>query len=293
MHPNPIELRQFAKSDRLSRARWPAIQDHLDQCATCRDYVGLIEDWNLSLDWAVPESAEAHSLADRVFMNAVTSMGQPPVRVIELKAMVVATDPLPIKLAADGQPTDRPVTGLEHAATHYAEDPELVLRIMRDRQTGEESLHLIGPNTALTANVMLQIVEPPLDFITDNLGVARLGDLRLSNPESLKWQVRLPDAVFALSPLEFNPERPGAQRDFELQTDADNRIQVSMQNRPEGIMLQLRLLRIAGNDKLKHARLVITQEDANSQTVEAPDPAAFTIRGLQALKPISIRIFAE
>jgi hypothetical protein len=210
--------------------------------------------------------------------------------------MIFMTESSPIRLAADGHPprrADNAVEGLEHAATLYAEDPELVLRVMRDRQTGEESLHLIGADPDLTTNVLIHIVEPSLDFITDRQGVARLGEQRLQNPESLHWQVRLPEAVFALSPLQYNPEQPGSRREFELETDADNRIRVALESRAEGVMLHLTLLRIGGSESLQRARLVITQGTSMPQTVEAKGPASCTITGLTASEPIGIRVFAE
>jgi hypothetical protein len=297
MHPSPTELRQFANSGAEARAEYTEIGRHLVSCPQCREYVELIEEWNRGSQPVPAASPAAQVVAERAFAGAVDAASRAVPRIIELIPLASQSDPLPVRLAADGHPpprADRPVDeGLEHAATLYAADPELVLRVMRDRRTGEELLHLIGTDPDLTSNVLIHIVEPSLDFMTDAQGVARLGPHRLQNPETLHWQVRLPEAVFALSPLQYNPEQPGAKREFELETDADNRIRVALESRTEGMMLHLTLLRIGGSENLQRARLVITQGPSGARTVEARGPATCTITGLSASEPIDIRVFAE
>jgi len=296
MHPSPTELRQFANSGAEARAEYTEIGRHFETCPQCREYVELIEEWNRGSQSVPAASPAAQVVAERAFAGAVDAASRVVPRIIELIPLTSQSDPLPVRLAADGHPprrTDRPVEGLEHAATLYAADPELVLRVMRDRRTGEELLHLIGTDPDLTSNVLIHIVEPSLDFMTDGQGVAHLGPHRLQNPETLHWQVRLPEAVFGLSPLQYNPEQPGAKREFELETDADNRIRVALESRTEGMMLHLTLLRIGGSENLQRARLVITQGPSGARTVEARGPATCTVTGLSASEPIGIRVFAE
>jgi len=293
MHPSPTELRQFANSGAEARAEYTEIGRHLETCPQCREYVELIEEWNRGSQSVPASSPAAQVVAERAFAGAVDAASRVVPRIIELIPMSFESMPVPFRLAADGRPPGRPIEGLEHAATLYAADPELVLRVMRDRRTGEELLHLIGTDPDLTSNVLIHIVEPSLDFMTDGQGVAHLGPHRLQNPETLHWQVRLPEAVFALSPLQYNPEQPGAKREFELETDADNRIRVALESRTEGMMLHLTLLRIGGSENLQRARLVITQGPSGARTVEARGPATCTITGLSASEPIDIRVFAE
>jgi len=296
MHPSPIELRQFANSDAEARTQSTEIGRHLVSCPLCREYVELIEEWNRGSQSVQASFPAAQAVAEHAFAGAVDAASRAVPRIIELIPLAFQSEPVPVRLAADGHPpprADHPIEGLEHAATLYAADPELVLRVMRDRRTGEELLHLIGTDPDLTSNVLIHIVEPSLDFMTDGQGVAHLGPHRLQNPESLHWQVRLPEAIFALSPLQYNPEQPGARRQFELETDAENRIRVELESRTEGIMLHLTLLRIGGSETLQRARLVITQGALMSQTVEAKGPATCTVTGLSATEPIGIRVFAE
>ncbi len=293
MHPTPIELRQFANSGPDARTQDAEVSRHLAACPLCREYVELIAEWNRGSNSISAPSPSARVVAEDVFAGAVDAANRVVPHIIELIPLAFQSEPAPVLLAADGQTPDRPGDGLEHAATLYAADPEMVLRVMRDRRTGEELLHLIGTDPDLTSNVLIHIVEPSMDFMTDGQGVAHLGPHHLQNPESLHWQVRLPEAVFALSPLQYNPEQPGARRGFELEADADNRIRVELESRTEGIMLHLTLLRIGGSESLQRARLVITQGASRSQTVETKGPAPCTVTGLSATEPIGIRVFAE
>jgi|GEM_PF-1200675 len=290
MHPSRADLIKYLTADPGDRQKLGDTAAHLEQCAVCRAALARIEAWNQATAESTAQGlpAEAGLLADRLCLEAVSVS-----RIIELTPMAIEPAAEQVRLAADGQREAPLKKGLEQIATLFSEDPEVVLRIMRDRETGEKSLHLIGTDPQQTTNVMIQIVEPSMDFVTDGLGVAYLGERQLDNPADLKWQIRLPDATFMLKPLEYDPEKPGAKQQFDLEADKDNRVRVELEGRAEGIMLRLTLLRIGGHEDLESARVVVSQGTAEFQSVTAQPDKACTVTGLTASAPINIRIFAE
>jgi len=198
--------------------------------------------------------------------------------------------PEPSRLAADGQPT--PLAGLQHRATLYSEDPELVLRVMHDPATSQDILHLMGGADVRPDNVILQIEEPSLEFATDSDGRVVIPAGQLPDPAGLKWHVRLPDATFLLHPLttDIPSDREGTET--ELETEDKSRIAVALSRSPEGLNLRVRLLRIEGRQSLERVRLVVSQGHSAAQVIESTADNPALVRGLSPEHWINIRIYA-
>ena len=289
MHPSEVELIGYANATPDERAQLGALAEHLQVCRSCRDRLERLEDWRDavadSLSQGLPD--EAVALTERVYQDALFAA-----RTIPLVPMTFDPAEEPSRLAADGDIVPASPVGLKHLATLYSERPEIVLRVMRDKQTQEDSLHLLGKDPALVRNVLIHIVEPPMDFVTDHRGVANLGRGRLDDPASLQWQVRLPDATFVLSPLEHEPQTSSAAREFELAAEGGNRMGVTLDRAAEGMVLRLRPIAIGGREDFERVRLVISQGQAERRIVETYGAEPCVVSRLSAAAPIDIRIFA-
>lgn len=289
VHLSDENLIFYANATPQEREAMPAITEHLKMCDSCREKLAHFQEWPSARRESETRglSPQARALADRLYHSALAAS-----RTIDLTPLTIDAPATPVHLAADGQAEPAPHEGLEHRATLYSENPELVLRLMRNPRTHEESLHLIGADASLTENVLIHIEDPPMDFVTDGHGVAEVSYGHLDNPTTMRWQVRLPDAVFALSPLEHRPEESGASREFEIESDSDNRIGVALKRRDGGVSLRLRLLRIGGRENLERVRLVISQGSSLGRIVETHGAEPCVVSGLSATSPIDIRIFA-
>jgi len=289
MHPTDDELAALAYAQGGRGEPAGAVQEHLKQCEPCRIRVAEIEQWHRgthdSMAEGLPEKAV--SLADHVYRDAVRAS-----RVILLTPMAMPQSIEPVHLAADGvTETDKAQT-LEHRATMVSENPELVMRIMRDPQSGKETLHLIGSDPRVTRHVLIHANDPPLDLITDAKGKATLTGLPMDNPADARWEIRLPDATFALSPLEELGAKHGDEREVTLSAGPDNEMSITLTEGPDGLALRLRLLRVNGRDTIEHARLVISQQSLGDRIVESALNQPCVVSGLSAAQPIDIRIFA-
>ena len=288
MHPSDFELITYGGAAPVERGRMRVLAEHLQVCKSCRERLARLQAWRDtavdSLSQDLPEAAR--SLGERVYQDALFAR-----RIIPLVPMPFDVAEEPARLAADGGAAVEPPLGLRHLATLYSENPEMVLRVMRNPRTQEDSLHLLGKNPALTRNVLIHIVDPPMDFVTDQRGVANIGRGRLTDPPTLQWQIHLPDAIFVLRPLEHESSSGGTD-EFELAADGDNRLGVTLERAPEGMVLHLRPIAIGGRENPERVRLVISQGSTERRIVETRGAEPCMVGRLSAAAPIDIRIFA-
>jgi hypothetical protein len=261
----------------------------MTECAECRRRLDEIEEWLAEVERSrvagMPDAARAQ--AKQLYDDAITAA-----RVVQLNPMAMPSEEIPVHLAADGQPEPPGHEGLQHRATLISDDPELVLRIMHDPTSGDDRLHLIGSDRSMVQHVMIRADDRELEFVTDADGCATVHADLPADLSNINWQVRLPDATFALSPLEQMP--PDAPSGDEITLDAgdDNRIGVVLEKDHDGLALRVRLLRINGRDDIERARLVISQEAADERIMESRAHEPCIVSGLSASEPIDIRIFA-
>jgi hypothetical protein len=278
MHPLPIDLREYANAGSDRNQLYQDVGEHVTLCPLCREYVSQIEDWNhltTSLPGTTPDIREFHFQ-----------------RVFDLRLLVGQRRESAFRLAADSPPSAHDTAGVEGTATLYCENPELVLHVARDRKSGRQSLHLIGPTPAHTARVLIRVTDPPLEFVTDEHGVAVVGENLLPDPATLQWQVKVPDATFELQPLRSGPDIVISARELELAADPTNRIRVRLEARSDGIALEVTLLEIGGRTSMEKARVVVSQPE-RSHAIDLRGRGPCTVSGLAATDPIEIRVFAD
>lgn len=284
MHPTKQELELYADGLVDDPKRRKEIQAHIETCEFCREN---LDNYNLARktlgDISQQElPVKALALADKLYRQAFAG------QVILLETLAVERTDQPLLLAADGEEKYTPDT--VSLATFYSEEPELVLRIMRDNREKHDYLQLIGDSPQAGANVLVQIPDSDMEFFTDSEGTARIADLDMNKLEEYNWQVRMPDAVFDLEPMQYDPEKIEYSREITLETEKKDKIIVAFEGKTEGKQISIRILELEGKSDFEHIRVAISQEGrTDMKSVDKDGRISFNMADLKA--PINIRLY--
>lgn len=254
VHPTKDELNLFVSNRLTDTARLQPIETHIAECEFCREYCDLYrQEQALQTEADNMEITETDRLiADRIYNQAMAG------RVIPLNVMTAAQSPGQTHIAADG--TGRTIKPTINLATLYSEEPEMVLRVMRDFEQGFDYLQLIGTDPELTAHVLIQIQEIKKEYVTDAFGRAVVPKGELGDVETLHWEIKLPDAHFDLRPVVYDPEHVESVREVTLETDQHDRILVTFASKTAGKQILIRVLELDGQTDYDSVRVSISQQ---------------------------------
>lgn len=188
-------------------------------------------------------------------------------------------------LAADGVAVS--AAGLQHRATLYSEDPEVILRVMHDPSTGRDTLQLTANDPSLTKHVFIHLSDPPAEFLTDEWGRAEITADSLGDPTAQSWRLQLPDASFVLKPL----EQPQSASETVINLPDGDSVGVTFLTDPKGLSLRVRPLRIHGQESIERVRVVVCQSGGRWQAVDTRTPGECVAANLSSDSPIEIRLF--
>lgn len=282
MHPSQEIIRKFVVG-RLEESAISELSGHLAECEFCREYRdnyrSYIQMINESARIEIP--ARAMELADRLYAKALSG------KFISFRPYSREIDGS-LSIAADDIDQFKP--DVINLGTFFSEDPELVLRVMRNCSDGIDYLQLIGKNPELTSNVLIQIPELNKEFVTDDHGKAILVGLSEATIIDLKWQVKMPDASFSLKPLIYDPEAVEYAKDFILETDRHDKIKIRFEGKTEGKQININILELDGKSNFGAVRVAVSQkENALVKTVKESETVAFYLNKSDA--EIKIRLF--
>lgn len=281
MHPSDYELIRYARTAPARRQPDDPAAVHLQSCAECREELAIIEDWLERL-----ASPVADAPAKSAFEELVISLLQPrPSRILFQPMSMPAAEPRPYALAADGSAVQP--AGLQHRATLYSENPEVLLRIMHDPGAGRDFLQLTAVDASLTSRVYVHLAEPPMEFLTDEQGVAELPHAILEDPAALAWGLQFPDATFMLKPL----SQPEAADESIIELPDGDKIAIQYVKNVSGLSLRVRPLCIHGRETMSQVRVVVCQTGGRWQVVDAPASGDCVAANLASDSPIEIRLF--
>jgi hypothetical protein len=284
MHPTKQELELYADGLMDDPGRREDIQAHMETCEFCREYLENYDLMRKSLDEMSEQElpAKALALADRLYRQAFAG------QVIALEILAAEKIDQPFLMAADGEEKFTPDT--VSLATYYSEEPELVLKIMRDNRRNQEYLQLIGDSPQAGANMLVQILDSDIEFVTDSEGKARVAHLDMRKIEEFKWQVKMPDAVFDLEPLQYDPEKIEYSKEITLETEKNDKIMVAFEGKTEGKQISIRILELEGKSDFERVRVGISQEGrAIIKSVDKDGRISFVLDDLSS--PINIRLY--
>lgn len=285
MHPTQEELRGFVDQKLTDPDRQKEIADHVESCEFCSElcdnYRQLTQPPEFSQQEPLPEKLQR--LGDKLYDNALRSS------VIDLRPLTApGTTPSGSLLVADGSADGR--SRVHNIATLCSENPELVLRVMRAPEEGGDYLQLLAEDPSLAAHVMVQVPELGKEFVTDANGRADVDLGRADNLEQLKWQIKMPEAVFSLEPLEYDPDKVEYAEEIVLETDRHDRVEIRFEGKTEGKQLAIKVVELDGRSDFGPVKIAITQEN-RSDILSAQAGVSIEFGPIDSDTTINIRLY--
>ncbi len=283
-HPARKLLEALADNNLNAADGGMEVRAHLEICEFCREY---LEDYRshskvIGELMSAPLSGKISSFLDRLARQNRRGL------VIDLTVLPIVTVAPQKYLAADSPTPDR--AGSLSIATLYSENPEIVLRMMRDQQDNSRYLQLIAESIDLTANVLVCAPEVGAEIATDSDGRAVLPESLTGNPADLQWQVRLPEASFDLHPLVYSPDRVEYSRDMVLESDRGDRIKVTLIGKTVGKQIEIELLQLDGHEDFEKVKILLIEDrHLELQSLNSGQRVLFTLP--EHTSYINLRIF--
>jgi hypothetical protein len=281
IHPPREKLTAFVRQQLADRES-EQIAQHLDDCEFCREFCDDYRLLQQSMTAAEREeiTLEAATLAERLHREALTG------KTISLNALRSEAGEPVLPLAADGERQDG--TTADQTLTLYSEQPEVVLRVVRGSQPSDNYLQLISDDSSLVSHVLVQAPQLDEEYLTDEQGRADLGSPPPELTDDLKWQIKMPDAVFDLEPLAYDPNKTEYSQQIVLETEKQDKIEVTFEGKTEGKKLSLRIIALEGSSDFGEVTVVV---DRQRSDVSADDPATFELADLD--EAVCIRLFTK
>ena len=285
VHPTRETLTAFIEG-RLEEAESRRVQSHVNECDFCREFCDdlrlVAETGSLAEIDNLPTSSER--LADRLYRDSLSGL------VVNLTSFHEDAEGRESPLAADNERdadfSDR------RAITLYSADPEIVLRLMIGPNPDDNYVQLIADDAALVSHVLLQSPQLGKEFVTDANGRADLGAGPVEFTDEIKWRIKMPDAVFDLAPLKYDPDKPEHSERVTLETDRQDKLEVTFERLTEGKRITLRLLELDGKQDFGEVKVVIATEHTSRQKeIGIDSPATFEIDDADAT--VNIRLFTK
>ena len=283
MHPSQKKLSQFVDG-KLNPQTAADIERHLEICEFCRDFANDYRLQNKLLAEVTTGTlpSKAMALAESLYNQAIAG------RTIPITTLLERGGQSSMALAADGNKEFVP--SVQNLVTLCSESPEIILRVMRDQRKHQDYLQLISDDPLMTANVLVQIPELNLQYVTDSDGKAELDKALDDSIDKLKWQIKLPDVVYDLEPLIYDPDKTEYAENIELKTDRDDRIRVTFEGKTEGKQISIEILALDGRKDFGDVIVAVTQK-SQPRTVAARSKKPMTFNLADDDSTINIRLF--
>lgn len=284
IHPPHDMLEALADNNLADSEMSAKIRAHCVECEFCREYV---EEYTAHRDAIKDLMAAPPSPA---VVNFLASLEQPERRglIIDLLSLPTEAGQQKGYLAADS-PVD-PHPEMLSIATLYSENPEIVLKMMRNQSDGSRYLQVIAESDELTANVLVCAPAIGAQIATDTHGRAPLPHELSANPGNLLWQVRLPEVTFDLKPLIFNPEKIEYSNATVLETDRGDRIRITFVGKTVGKQIEVELLALDGKTDFAQAKILLVEDrHIELKSIESGARVLFTLPEQAAT--VNLRIF--
>lgn len=283
MHPSRRILKGLVEL-RLDEAEARSIGEHIQECELCQEfcdyYRSLVE--SIRAEEQAPLSDKASDLAKELFLDSAAE------RIIPLATLTASTAGRDYRIAADSS-TGQPKHDFS-LATLFSEDPDVVLRVMHDPEQKQDYLHLVSEDDSLTSGVLVQLPDLGAEFITDQSGHANIGTQPLGDYDKLRWQIRMPDAVFSLEPLQYDRDSVESSKEITLQSESQDEIQIRFETTPASKQISIKILRLAGRTDYGNLKVAVSQRRSSSMAEIAPEKViTFSITDPDDI--ISIRLF--
>jgi hypothetical protein len=252
MHPDHMKLRQYCDGD-LARTAAESVDMHVRSCDFCREFCHEYRALNRTIaeyrDISMP--AKAERMAGAMFRQALYG------RVIPFSLFDSGVVSEPACLAADAG--EKPPPWIENLATFVSQNPEVVLRIMRDNRDRKDYVQLVSEDETVIARVLVQAADLDLSVLTDEHGRATLADPCPDDVTAINWTIRLPDAEFSLEPFSYDAEKAEYEQEIVLETERKDRVAVRFEGRAESKRISVRILELNGRADFEPVSVAVSQ----------------------------------
>ena len=282
MHPLTDDLFKYANK-LLDDNRQTEIKSHLNICQLCQE---IVEDFQIQAK--LLEKQQNYKIPDEIYhLRDSLFNGAQPTNIITLKKLPSEIKSNTNLLAADGKDDSYP--SIQNLVTLYSESPEVILRFIRDNIKNEDYLQLISENTEYSSHVMVQVPDLDYEFITDQNGKATVKNIDTEKLLDHKWQIKLPDAIFDLQPVDYNPEKTEYVKDIILETEKHDKIKVTFEGKTEGKNIKIEIVSLDGISDHRNIKVAVIQNsDITTGDINKNKQTSFK---LGDSNEISIRLF--
>jgi hypothetical protein len=282
MHPTRRKIEQ-AILGLIAEKDLKEVMDHLDECRICREVADHFQEFQAAIPTATEDDLlVAGPVATGLYRDACRG------QIISLTPLPGDLNPEELCLAADGQPARVPE--IEELATLASEASDLVLRLMHDHAASQDFLQLVAEDYSEIAHTLVQIPSMKCEFVTDDKGRADLPPAGEITWDKVDWQIKMPEAVFDLKPLEFTPDQPDYSHSVELDTEQADRIRVTFEGRDDSCSIVVEVLELRGETDLAPMQAIVTA-GSHGHSVRTITGQPIVLDLLDSDTPITIRLY--
>lgn len=278
----------------LADSQAKRLQDHIASCQFCAElYQNLQEEHGIHFEKSeVRISRKVAETAQKIYAGKLDDLYQKtnvlqPGLIIELKPLVLENVPKRPLLAADSQKEHAPE--IEHFATAYSEEPEALVRLMRNNSLKKNFIQVVSADPKLFQNVLVESAELGCSVVTNDSGEADLPDVDLKNLSTARWSIRMPEAFFTLEPVEFDSDSMRGASEKILETQHGDKLRILLKSESGGVRIQIELLELHGNRDFESTRLAITLDNV-TQLYQMSDRGAVIIQAGKSFRKLSIQV---
>lgn len=283
IHPSHSILEAFSDKELVESAA-ATVATHLAVCEFCSGYVRQYDSYRRGLQEILDAPLPA-ATANFLFSADRRGAGA---NIIDLVALPALRTTRETHYAADGK--QAPLRDIVSLATLYSESPEIVMKLMRDQRDGSNFVQLIAESSHLTANVLVCTPDQGMEIVTNDDGRAILPSNLMTDPATIHWQIRLPEATFDLVPLIYDPNKTEYSQETVLETDRGDRVRVRLMGKTVGKQVEVELLALEGKSDFAAVKIVIIA-DNQSQLKDAATGQRVLFALPEKTAAVNLRVF--
>lgn len=278
-----IEIEQLVRDCNVQRG-W---RTHVQQCDFCRDRLR----WLTSYYQRFQEEYELGPTP--VLKSILGTQGRvvKPGTYVAYPFISKRVPPLPPKnfpvLRADSNINDP----FENLGVLVTEDQEVLVRVMRNTDTKEVTLHLIAESTEKYRHVLVRIPSLEGEYTSDEHGRVSLGRVILPSRDELSVEVQTPRATFELASLEFPQDKVVAQTEVVLTNEQNDSIRVEFIPADLRYTMKVHLLTLREEGEKSHLRVLVVRRSNGQRWIKAAQKGVAVFQGLQQNGELRIQVF--
>ncbi|MFH1688048.1 MAG: hypothetical protein ABIE70_11095 [bacterium] len=261
------------------------VMDHTGRCRFCSEIIEQFQAFQASVaSVSADELTLTPAQSDRLYRAACRG------QIISLTFLSKNPPQEELSLAADGKPVAPPE--IEEIATLVSDASDLVLRLLHDHKTSRDYVQLVAEDPAAIAYTLVQVPSQNQEFVTDKAGRVDLPAESETAWDNVDWQIKMPEAVFDLKPLEYTPDQPEYSRSVELDTEQADRVRVTFEKHADSCSVVVEVLALQGQTDFGALRALVTT-DTPGQPAPTPVGQPIVLDLPDHETPITIRLYRD